>query len=287
MNFAAIIHAMTADGQDTLPLPEALATLRACGFDAVMLMSVPGRPALTAASIPDACLLDLARSDAGLVARICADAGISVAGVYGSGIDPASEDRFDQGIANLRAVCAVAGELGCRHVAHPGGRAPAPGLGPEAKLPLVRRLGRIVDAVASEFAQMCFAVDVHYHGTIESVADCERYLSELNCERAGVLLNTGHMTTCAQPGWELLERHPERVPVIGWKDHRPDPEGKRPFLSVQLGTGETPLGRYLEAACQDDRDRLHVINVENVPIEQKPQALRASLRHMRALCART
>ncbi|NLO05427.1 MAG: sugar phosphate isomerase/epimerase [candidate division WS1 bacterium] len=283
MTFSAIIHAMTFDGQDTLSLPEACATLRECGFEGVMLMSIPGRPALTEGNIPDACLLDLAQSDLGIVKRIVADAGLEIIGLYCAGIDPSSDATFETSVGHLRDGARVAVELGCRHLGHGGGRAPNPGLAVEAKLPLVQRLARIVDAVAAEFPETLFAVDAHYHGVIESTDDCERYIAELSSDRGGILLNTGHMTTCGQAGGELIERHPDRVPVIGWKDHRPDPAGKRPFLSVELGTGETELERYVRAALDHPADRVHVINVEHVPMQEKAQALRASLQHLREL----
>jgi len=283
VKFSAIIHAMTFDGQDALSLPEACATLRECGFEGVMLMSIPGRPALTAGSVPDACLLDLANSDLDAVKRMVADEGLEIVGLYCSGIDPSSSDAFDASVASLRDGARVARELGCHHLGHGGGRAPSPGLAVEAKLSLVQRLAAIVDAVADEFDETLFAVDAHYHGVIESLADCERYIAALSSPRGGVLLNTGHMTTCGQDGWELVERRPERVPVIGWKDHRPDPEGKRPLLSVELGTGDTPLGRYVEAARGQHADRAHVINVEHAPMADKAAALSASLSYLRSL----
>lgn len=283
MRFSAIIHAMTFAGQDTLPLPEACATLRKCGFDGVMLMSIPGRPALRADRIPDASLLDLANSDLDAVRRIVADEGLEIVGLYCSGVDPGTADTFQASVANLREGARVARELGCHHLGHGGGRSPSPGLAVEAKLPLVQRLAGIVDAVAAEYDEMLFAVDAHYHGVIESLADCERYIGELSAPHGGILLNTGHMTTCGQNGWELIERWPERVPVIGWKDHRPDPEGMRPFLSVELGTGDTRLGCYVEAARGQHTDRVHVVNVEHVAMARKATALSASLRHMRSL----
>lgn len=283
MSFSAIIHAMTYEGRDTMSLPAALQVLRDAGFEGVMLMSIPGRPALTAQETPEACLLDLAQSDLDLVKSIADKAGMEIVGLYGSGVDPTSEAAFDESVTHLRDACRAAEGLGCRHVGHSGGRAEAAGLTPEGKLEQIRRLARIVDAVAGEFGDMLFAVDAHYHGVIESVADCERYLEELSSERAGILLNTGHMTTCEQPGWELLERHPGRVPVIGWKDHRPDPDGQRPFLSVQLGTGDAPLHRYVQAARGQQVDRVHVINVEHAPMERKQSALHYSLQHLQRL----
>lgn len=283
MNFAAIIHAMTHEGRDTMPLPEACATLRECGFESVMLMSIPGRPALKADDIPDACLLDLANSDLDAVKRICADAGLEIVGLYCSGIDPSSAEGFAASVQSLTDGARVAEELGCRHLGHGGGRSPSPGLAMEAKLPLVQRLAKIVDAVAAQFDDLFFAVDAHYHGVIESVADCERYIDELEHDRGGILLNAGHMTTCNQAGWEFIEQHPERVPVIGWKDHLPAPDAHKPFLSVRLGTGDTRLERYVEATRGQDADRIHVINVESAPMEEKAEALRASLRHMESL----
>ncbi len=283
MTFSAIIHAMTFEGHDTLPLTSACATLRECGFESVMLMSIPGGPTLTAGDIPDACLLDLANSDLDTVRRIVEAEGMEIIGLYCSEIDPSSDEGFETSVQSLTNGARVARELGCRHLGHGGGRSPNPGLATEVKLPLVRRLAQIVDAVASDFEEMLFAVDAHYHGVIESVADCETYIDELHSDRAGILLNTGHMTTCGQRGWELIEQQPERVPVVGWKDHTPDPAGERAFLSVQLGSGDTALDRYVQAARGQDADRVHVINVESVGMQQKPAALRASLEHMRSL----
>jgi len=283
VKFSAIIHAMTAAGQDTLPLPTACATLHDCGFRGVMLMSIPGGKVLKAGSIPDACLLDLANSDLDEVRRIVREAGLEIVGLYCSGINPSSPEGFDASVVNLRDGARVARELGCHHLGHSGGAAPEAGMAVEEKRPLIERLAAIVDAVAGGFDEMLFAVDAHYHGVIESLADCGAYIAALNSPQAGVLLNTGHMTTCGQRGWELIDQHPERVPVIGWKDHRPDPEGKRAFLSVELGTGETRLDCYIESARGQYVDRVHVINVESVAMEEKPAALTASLRHMMRL----
>ncbi|MGM0492593.1 MAG: sugar phosphate isomerase/epimerase family protein [Armatimonadota bacterium] len=283
MKFSAIIHAMTFEGEDSLSLPEACATLRECGFEGVMLMSIPGRPALQADDIPDACLLDLANSDLDAVKRIVADAGLEIVGLYCSGIDPSSAEGFQASVQSLVDGARVASELGCSHLGHGGGRSPSPGLATEAKLPLVQRLAQIVDAVAIEFPDLRLAVDAHYHGVIESVADCEQYIDELDSERAGILLNTGHMTTCGEHGWELIEQQPERVPIIGWKDHMPAPDARKPFLSVELGTGDTGLDRYVEAARGQGVERVHIINVESVMMDKKAAALRASLEYMRSL----
>ena len=283
MRFSAIIHAMTFEGQDTLSLPQACATLRECGFDSVMLMSIPGRPPLTAGNIPDACLLDLANSDLDEIRRIVAGEGLEIVGLYCSGVDPSARENANASIEGLRAGARVAAELGCRHLGHGGGRAPSPGLAAETKLGQISLLAEIVGTVAAEFGDLLFAVDAHYHGVVESVADCESYLEELEARNAGILLNTGHMTTCGEAGWEVIERHPEYASVIGWKDHRRDSEGQRPFLSVELGTGEADLVRYVEAVRDRPADRVHVINVESVGMAEKAAALSKSLQYMCSL----
>jgi len=285
VRFSAIIHAMTQAGRDSLSFPRALAALAACGFESVMLLSRPGGPVLGAGAVPEACLLDLARSDLSLVRAQADHAGVTIVGIYAAGVTATDPDRVGESIRALREVCQVARRLGCRHVAHPGGRAEAPAMQVADKRGQIQRLGRTVDVVARDHREMRFGVDVHYHGVIESLADCEYYLEQLASDNAGILLNTGHMTTCDQPGWELVVKHPERVPIIGWKDHLVGPDLEKSVVSVQLGTGATPLERYVQAVRAQSLERVHVINVEDAPPEDKQAALRASREYLERLWA--
>lgn len=283
MSFSAIIHAMTHAGKDTMPFPRALEGLADCGFDSVMLMSRPGGPALTPGHTPDACLLDLVQSDLDLVRGCAEQAGLCINSVYASGVNASDPSAEAGSIASLRAVAEVARRLDCRFLGHSGGRAEAPGMEVADKQEGIARLARIVDAVAAEAPEMRFGVDVHYHGLVESIADCEGYLERLACDNAGILLNTGHMTTCGEPGWELAASHPDRTPIIGWKDHLTGPDLEKPVVSVQLGTGDTPLRRYVEAMKPQTVERVSVINVEDVPPEESAAALQASREYLEDL----
>jgi len=100
---------------------------------------------------------------------------------------------------------------------------------------------------------------------------------------AGLCLNTGHMTTAGQPGWELLETIPERVFIIGWKDHLTGPDLEKPAMSVELGTGHTDFARYMSALAGDTTERMNLINVEDATIPEKEDALRASLQYLEGI----
>lgn len=268
-----------------MAFPQALRALADCGFESVMLLSRPGGPVLTRGETPQACLLDLARSDLDLIEASARSVGLAIVGIYVGGVNPTDPAALADSTRSLRDICDVALRLGCCHIGHSGGRAEAPGMTVADKSEHIRRLAAIADAAASEFAQMRFGVDVHYHGVVESVADCEHYLERLSCDNAGILLNTGHMTTCGEPGWELAASHPDRTPIIGWKDHLVGPGLAKPVVSVQLGTGDAPLERYVATIKPQAVERLHLINAEDVPADRRTEALRASREHMEGLWA--
>ena len=194
--------------------------------------------------------------------------------------DAAAERSLDR----VRRLRDMALELRCQFICHSAGLAPAPGMATEEKREGLDRLARVMNAVAMESAgvPVYVAADVHYHGIAESVSDCEYLISILDCPNAGPLLNIGHMTTCHQPGWELPQRHPERVRMVGWNDHiLGKPEA--PVFSVELGTGESPFEKYVPVFKRDDLERRHCIAFENVPTAERKEALRRSLRYLEGL----
>lgn len=277
MKLASAIYAVTEFGNDIVPFSQALRDIKECGFDSVMLLSHPTWPVLKRGEEPKACLLNLTESDWDLVQAEIAEAGLQTATIFDASIAPQEPEDMAANIDRLRATCAVAAALGCRYVGHS-----APGAGPETALAQkqapFQRLAEVVDTVAHENPQTQFAVDVHYGGLIASVADCEYYLQQLAASNAGVLLNTGHMTTCRQRGWELAQKYPDRTPIISWKDHTAGP----PKTSVQLGTGDTPFEKYVEVIKPQSAERVHTIGVEleQVPLAQRKAALRESRQYL-------
>ncbi len=283
MKLTAIIHAMTYHGQDTVPFDEGLRTLRRAGFPSVMLMSRPGGPVLREGAIPDACLIDLAASDLDYIVRLAAEADIEISSVFGSGVDVSSDEAMEHTMDNLIRVAKIGERLGCTFMGHPCPRAEATGMPTEAKRDVIDRLVAVMDAVAATAPEIKIGVDVHYHGSVESVADCRYYVERAERDNVGILLNTGHMTTTGEPGWELLETIPERVFIMGWKDHLTGPDLEKPVMSVELGTGHTDFARYMSALAGDATERLHLINVEDATIPEKEDALRASREYLEGM----
>ena len=277
MKFAAAMLNVAGFGDERVRFSDALQTISECGFERVMLLSVRNSgPVLQRGVTPNGALVDLTRSDLDVVAGALQKAGQQAKAVFAAGMDPTSAEMMDESLEFLREVAAAAVELGCHYVGHSCGRAAAPGMSVAEKQDEIKRMAEMVDEVASVTPTVRFAVDVHYHGTVESVADCEYYIGQLASRNAGIGINTGHLTTCGQPGWELAANFPDRTPIIGWKDHFAGTEGERPAASFQLGTAETPFEEYIEVIKPQTTDRAHVITFEDVPADKKKEALLAS-----------
>lgn len=283
MKFAATTLSVTEFGQDTLSFTDALAIIRGCGFDRVMLISRPGGPILRRGETPNGVMIDLAESDLDIVAGQLQRAGLAAEIVFGAGVNLSTADDIRESRQWLLAMVRAARHLGCRHVGHPCPGARASGMAVADKADDIRRLADLIGSVSSEAPDLHFGVDVHYHAIIESVDDCEYYLEQLPSTNAGILVNTGHLTTAGQPGWELCERHPDRTPIIGWKDHLTGPDLPRPVHSVQLGTGHTPLEKYIRVIKPQVTDRAHCITIEHVPEDQRTSVLSASREYLEDL----
>lgn len=291
MNFSTSVHALTEWSQPVRSFRQVLAEAVQIGFKGIMLMHLPGGPVLTSASPdPQAAMLDLAQSDLGLVRKAVEDAGLQVACVYQALMKVGDEAEMAATVEALVALGKTAQALGT-HILLPNA-----GSAPKAKTPLadkrelVARVARVMGEALGQCPQgTVIAPDVHYQGVIETVADCEELFHQAPESRVGITLNIGHMTTLKQEGWRLLEKHPDRVHVVAWKDHllQPPPEATHPIYSVQLGTGDSPFAEYARRIPDDGGPYLHLITFEHVPLERKKPALAASLRYMQDLWAQT
>ena len=283
MKFYASLHARSEFGNDTVPFVTALGDIREMGFAGVMMLWLDGGPVLKAGTEATGSMLDLAQCDLKLVRQAFDDAGIEP-GLIWTPVDLSDDAAAEKSLERVRRLRDMALELRCQFIAHSAGLAPAPGMATEDKRDSLERLARVMNTVATESAEapVYVAVDVHYYGIAESVSDCEYLISIMDCPNAGPLLNIGHMTTCHQPGWELPQRHPERVRMVGWKDHilgKPD----APVFSVELGTAESPFEKYVPVFKGDEVERRHIIAFENVPTAERKEALRRSLRYLEGL----
>lgn len=285
MTFAASLHAFTDFGEDVLPFHEGLRQVREAGYEEVMLLSLRGRPGLGRGDRPQCSLLDFSQADPTAIAEALEEAGLRLAVMFGAGPDLSSDAAAGDALEWLTRLADVAVALGCRFLGHGVGAAPAPGIPTEAKADQIRRLARVMDALGERYAgALYFSGDVHWHGIVETVADCEFLISHLETANTGPLLNIGHMTTLEQEGWTLLERYPERVRFIAWKDHSLAPDRPHPVTSVELGTADSPFERYIPLVkAQADIERVNTIAVETTPLAQKPAAMARSLDYLTRL----
>ena len=96
-------------------------------------------------------------------------------------------------------------------------------------------------------------------------------------------MNIGHLTTAQAYGWLLVDEYPDRIPVVGWKDHSLAKDRPSPMWSIELGTGHSPFELYIKRFKQHPGERVHLINCENVPDEERVAVLDRSLKYLRRL----
>ena len=291
MTFATSVHALTEWSQPVKSFRQVLAEAAELGYGGIMLMHLPGQPALTAATPdPQAAMLDLQQSDLSLVRQAVHDAGLKVACVYQGLMKVGNEEEVGQTIHGLVALGRFAEALGTDIVLPNAGAAPRPKMPLEEKMGLIMEVAEAMSAALQDMPRdIKIAPDIHYGGIIETVADCRELFRWAPDNRVGITLNIGHMTTLGEEGWRLLEETPERVHVVAWKDHllQPPPGHKHAVYSVELGTGDSPFAQYARRLPADGGEHLHLITLEHVPLEHKKTALGNSLRYMQKLWAET
>ncbi|MCC6445988.1 MAG: sugar phosphate isomerase/epimerase [Armatimonadetes bacterium] len=275
-------HAIAGFGQPGKPFRQSLAEMAECGFAHFMLLaSEGGSPAGPMVDAQES-LLDIRHSDIEAVVKAISSYGLRVSSLYpGFTLDYTPEGAAAT-VEKLKVYRDIAWRLGCHLMVHSAGRSLPPKTPLEEKKEHIRRVAVVMDMVASsspgEVLKM--AVDVHYGGIIETVADCEHLLSLAKKPNVGLCLNMGHMTTLGQEGWTLLLRYPERIHVIAWKDHLTGDHLPQPVVSCELGKGETPLQKYIEAYRQVECQASHLITFEDVPIAEKKDALKRSREYL-------
>jgi sugar phosphate isomerase/epimerase len=278
-------HAIAGFGKPSKAFRQALAEMAECGFAHFLLLASESGPAVGPNGDAPESLVNVLTSDLAAIRRAVASHGLRIGGIYpGGGVD-FSPGKTAGTIEHLKRYRDIAWDLGCHVMAHSAGRAERPRSPHEQKKDAIRRVAEVMDALASDAPGEIFkmAVDVHYGGIIETVADCEYLLASAARRNAGLCLNMGHMTTLGQEGWTLLERFPERVHILAWKDHRLGDDLPRPVFSVELGTGKTPFPKYAAVYRRVSCRALHLITFEDVPFEEKKPALKRSREYLSRL----
>lgn len=282
MKFGAVTHAVG----HAMSFERTLATIKDLGFDSVLLLTSRGGETVRADGTCPGAFPDVLRSDPEHVLKAMNNADLEIGALHFSGkIDVESDEGIEEAIPALREYAHYALSLGCKFLTHP-----VPGCGrmhvpSQEKAPEIKRLARMMNTIAEEFADhgLKLGCDIHQTGWVEGLDDCRLLLDSMPCKNAGILMNIGHLTTVQAYGWILVDEYPDRIPVVGWKDHSLAKDRPMPMWSIELGTGHSPFELYINRFKQNPVERVHLVNCENIPDEERVAVLGRSLKYLRRL----
>ena len=282
MRFGVVTHAVGHH----MSFEKTLAAIKELGFDFVLLLTSRVAKPVNSEGRSESPFPDVLNSDPEHLRKAMRNAGLEIGALHFSGdIDIDSDTGIEPTIAALKEYAAYALALECKYLTHPVpscGRAKVP---TAEKATKIKRLATCMNAVAATFVDqgLQIGVDIHHTAWVEGLDDCRLLLDAMPCENAGIILNIGHITTAEGYGWLLVDEYPNRIPVVGWKDHSLAKERPRPMWSIELGTGHSPFELYIKAFKRNPRDRVHLINCENVPDEERIAVLQRSREYLTKL----
>ena len=285
MKFGAVTHAVGHD----LPFEKTLSIIKDLGFDTVLLLTQRSGATVSADGACEKPFPDLLASDPAHVRKALANAGLEAASVHFSGtMDLSSDEAADAAIEEMKQYAELNLAIGCPRLTHPVPKCGRTRAATEEKAAEIRRFAHCMNAVADAYADqgLRVACDVHYQAWVEGLEDCRLLLDSMPNPNAGILLNIGHMTTCQSYGWLLVDEYPDRIPVVGWKDHSLAPDRPKPMWSIELGTAHSPFELYAKRFKANPAERVHLVNCENVADDERVAALGRSLAYMRELWER-
>lgn len=282
MNFGVVTHAVG----HKMSFEQTLATIKELGFSSVLLLTRQGGETVRADGTCPEAFPDILRSDPEHVLKAMGKAGLEIGSLHFSGnIDVGSDRGIEESIPALREYAEYAISLGCKFLTHP-----VPGCGrmhvpTEEKAVEIRRLALMMNTIAEEFAGQGLRIgcDIHQTSWVEGLDDCRLLLDSMPCKNAGILMNIGHLTTVQAYGWILVDEYPDRIPVVGWKDHSLAKDRPRPMWSIELGMGHSPFELYIKRFKKYPEERVHLINCENVVDDERIAVLSRSLKYLQRL----
>ena len=282
MRFGVVTHAVGHH----LSFEKTLAAIKELGFDFILLLTSRGAEPVNAEGRSESPFPNVLDSDPEHLRKAIRNAGLEIGALHFSGdIDIDSDAGIEPTIAGLKEYAAYALALECKYLTHPVsscGRSKVPTAEKAAE---IKRLATCMNTVAETFMDggLRIGVDIHHTAWVEGLDDCRLLLDSMPCENAGIILNIGHMTSAEGYGWLLVDEYPNRIPVVGWKDHSLAKDRPRPMWSIELGTGHSPFELYIKTFKRHPAARVHLINCENVPDEERPAVLQRSREYLTTL----
>ena len=282
MNFGVVTHAVG----HRMSFEKTLSAIKELGFDFILLLTSRGAEPVNAEGRSESPFPNVLDSDPEHLRKAISNAGLEIGALHFSGdIDINSDAGIEPTIAGLREYAAYALALECKYLTHPVSSCGKSKMSTAEKAMEIKRLATCMNTVAETFMDegLRIGVDIHHTAWVEGLDDCRLLLDSMPCENAGIILNIGHMTSAEGYGWLLVNEYPDRIPVVGWKDHSLAKDRPQPMWSIELGTGHSPFELYIKAFKQNPGARVHLINCENVPDEDRPAVLQRSREYLTTL----
>ena len=282
MQFGVVTHAVGHH----LSFEKTLAAIKELGFDFILLLTSRVAAPVRADGKSASAFPNVLDSDPDHVRKAIRNAGLEIGALHFSGdINIDSDAGIEPTIAALKEYAAYTLALECKYLTHPVpscGRSKVPTAEKAAE---IKRIAACMNAVVEAFMDegLRMGVDIHHTAWVEGLDDCRLLLDSMPCENAGIILNIGHMTSAEGYGWLLVDEYPNRIPVVGWKDHSLAKDRPRPMWSIELGAGHSPFELYIKAFKRNAGDRVHLINCENVPDAERIAVLQRSREYLTAL----
>ena len=282
MNFGVVTHAVGHH----MSFEKTLSTIKEIGFDSILLLTSRNAKPVNPDGTCESPFPNLLESDPAHVRLALGSAGLEIGAVHFSGtIDISNDEGVESTIEALKEYASYTFALGCKYLTH---HVPSCGqlhMPTDEKSTEILRLAKCMNTVAEAFAdeELKISIDIHQSAFVESLDDCRLLVDSMPQKNAGLLLNIGHLTTVQSYGWLLVDEYPDRIPVVGWKDHSLAKDRPRAMWSVELGCGHSPFELYVKAFKRHPAERVHLINCENVPDEARIETLRRSLEYMQKL----
>jgi sugar phosphate isomerase/epimerase len=281
MQLSPMILTFTQLGDDHRPFLESLHMAAEAGYREISLLTFPGGPAFRSGSAPAVSFIDVFASDWAALRSVLEDHGLKCRHVHAGGLDVSGDEAAAESAASLSDAALSAYNFGAEVVSFGIGPQLPVGLPWDEKRPYLDRTVTAFRAVEAriEGVPVQLGVDIHYRAPVETVRDASYVLEQSGQSQVGLCVNTGHLTTSGEPGWELVERFPEAVALVAYKDHVIGAG----VNSVRLGAGDTPLDKYVAAVQSAQRDIYQVVSIEHEPWNEKGVAAQESREYLESL----
>ncbi len=282
MRFGVVTHAVGHH----MSFEKTLSAIKELGFDFILLLTSLGAEPVSAEGRSESPFPNVLGSDPEHVRKAIRNAGLEIGALHFSGdIDIDSDAGIEPTIAALKEYAAYALALGCKCLTHPVPSCGTSKVPTAEKATKIKRLATCMNTVAETFVDqgLQIGVDIHHTAWVEGLDDCRLLLDSMPRENAGIILNIGHMTSAEGYGWLLVDEYPNRIPVVGWKDHSLAKDRPHPMWSIELGTGHSPFELYIKAFKRNPAARVHLINCENVPDAERLAILKRSREYLTTL----